>query len=176
MASDLLFTSRQVAFLGEVTVSGTTALEAATNPILTSPFVIQRVVARVTTATTVAASEMTLTWRPTPGSATGAITLGTFSVPVAAIQSILAWDFMKSDGSETVVGAAGALGGYGYGGSKRFEGADLNIAGPGGALHLVSDGGATAGALDFFIEALTLPFSGPIITNRPVTQLAATVS
>jgi hypothetical protein len=176
MASDLLFTSRQVAFLGAVTVSGTTALEANTNPILTSPFVIQRVLARVTTALTTNPAAMTFKWRPTPGSASGEITLGTFSIPVSSINALFAWDFMRSEGSETVVGAAGALGGYGYGGSIRYEGADLNIVGPGGGFHLVSDGGPGAGAVDFFIEALTLPFSGPVITDRPVTQLNAVVT
>ena len=176
MASDLLFTSRQVSFLGAVTVSGTTALEANTNPILTSPFVIQRVVARITTATTDAASAMTFKWRPTPGSATNEITLGTFSIPVAAINALFAWDFMKSAGTTTVIGAASDTSGYGYGGANRFEGADLNIGGPGGSLHLVSDGGAVAGVVGFWVEVLTLPFSGANVATARVTQLAATVT
>lgn len=170
-----LYTARQPVFLGAVTVSGTTALEANTNDVSPSPFIVKRVVARVTTGVTAAAAAMTLTWRPTPGSATGAITIGTFSIPVAAANALFAWDMIVEGGSTTTIGAASDTSGYGMGGSSRYEAEDFatKIVGPGGGFHLVSDGASSAGVCDFWVEALTLPFSGSYVSD--VTQLAATI-
>src|SRR5262252_4226174 len=59
------------------------AFVAASRAYPSTPSMVRRLWATVTTVISTAASVITFTYRPTPGSATGQVTLGTLTVPLA---------------------------------------------------------------------------------------------
>jgi hypothetical protein len=96
---------------------------------------------------------VTVTWRPTPGSATGAVTLGTFVVPASvAAGARLTYSLNRNAESTATIGAAAPTGVYGIGGSFRYPGDALPVCGPGGEFLFSDSGSSTAGQYNIWIE------------------------
>jgi hypothetical protein len=167
--------SRVEMYLGTLDISGTNNLDNEAADFMASPVLLKRLYFQVTTAVTGASSALTVTWRPTPGSATDAVALGTVTFPVASVDTQHNADMYASEGDTTVVNAGGQTSQYGIGGVTTYTAeADL-VCGPGGELRIASDGGASAGVVAVWAEVMSLPFSGANVIDRPVAELTVSV-
>lgn len=95
----------------------TSGANAATKVVGSQPVIIRGLWATVTTAVTTATATLTFSSRPTPGSASGATTLGTLAITVGAVGR----QFYKNITPVKVM--------------------------PGSEIHVVSDGGGDAGVV-----------------------------
>lgn len=135
-------------------LSAATDAEREDLDFLAAPFIVRKILYQVEVAVTGTASEVTATWRPTPGSATDARTIAIFAVPVSAIDEVGVVDLNENPKAEVVVGAGGPSSTFGIAGSNRNEGVAIEdmINGFGGSVHMVSDAGATAGSVKVWLE------------------------
>jgi len=135
--------------------------------------VVKRVLMHVVETFSAHDEVVTLQWRPTPGSATGEIDLGVYTIPA----STTAADFLVADfnanpnTSETSIIAASQYTQGGIGGSGSVaSGADV-VFGPGGEFQLSDVGSGTAGQVNVYLEVeLHNLENGP----QTITYLTAT--
>lgn len=152
---------RNSMYVGSITVSGANTATTEVEPGLATPFAVRRVFMNVTTAVTGGAAEITVKWRPTPGS--GAYTtLANFDIPVSAENTQLEFNVERQSNTTTTAytGYANSSGdqpGTGYRlGSNVLNTADgLTVVGPGGELAVTSDGNPDAGVVGFWVEVET---------------------
>ena len=140
------FGTRKVEALGTFTVSGVNTIEF----IAGQPAKIHRVVFVYTTANTTAGSVVTARTRITPGSDTGATTLGTFTTGITkAIGTAETVQFgQPGDTDGTAVTGAPGIGGQ----TTYVATPDLPSLRTGDSFALTSDGAGTAGIVDVFVE------------------------
>ena len=114
---------------------------------------------------------VTLKWRPTPGSSTGSVDLGTFVVPadITAGTRARADFYMPAVNTATTVQSASPTAGYGIGGVLRTVGDTDVVFGPGGEFVLSDVGSSTAGQYNVWLEVERLGWSKAAAT---VTALA----
>lgn len=112
-------------------------------------------------------------WRPDEGSATGEVTLATFTIPAgSAGDKFQVPVFRKAPSAATEIDAPGGSGGLA--GSERFVGNLNDIIGPGGALVWDDDGASASGTADIWAEVLIHGFAGPQLNsdNQDVSELS----
>lgn len=174
MIQNIPLGQRRSAYLGSLDISGANNLDNEVSDVLASPFIVKRVFLQVTTAATGAtSSQLTVTWRPTPGSATGALTIGVITVPAIAVDLKANADMYQSVGDSTVISAGGQTSQYGIGGQKTYDTQEDIICGPGGEIRVASDGGLDAGVVGVWVEVMPLPFNGAEVED--VTELTVSV-
>lgn len=167
---------RQSVFYGAIAdLSGTTPTDSVDDDILATPFILRRVLARVTTGITVTPTVITVQWRPTPGTGTFT-TLATFTLPVAAANAYFEFNTERQDNTNTEVETAYEnptgdqppdASPYLIGEQRRDSADGVTLVGPGGELRVVGDGAATAGAADFWLEIETRATAG-VLPNTNV--------
>lgn len=109
----------------------------------TVPVKLVRVVVVVTTGVTVAAETITVQRRPIAGTAANQVTLGAFTVPIAAAGSVF-----------------------------YFEDFDLAEINPGEDLTVASSGASTAGAAHIGVELIEDPFVGSRVAGATLAAAA----
>lgn len=157
---------RQSVFYGAIAdLSGTTPTDSVDDDILAKPFVLRRVLARVTTGITVSPTVITVQWRPTPGTGTFT-TLATFTLPVAAANAYFEFNVEREDHTATETsgfpGQPSDASAYLIGEQRRDTADGVTLVGPGGELRIVGDGAASAGAADFWLEVETRATAGEL--------------
>lgn len=151
----------RIDFAGANTVSGanTTVLQPG------GPIDVKRVVAVVTTATTVAPAVISFGVRDADGG--NSVTMGSFAIPVSAADAVIQAEVADQGAGNTSTGADGsAVNGEPWG---------IIQVNPGQEFFLTSDAGATAGAVDFYVEYIVQGFSGERVAaavEAAVTRVA----
>lgn len=114
---------------------------------------------------------ITLKWRPTPGSATGSVDCGTFTVPsgITAGTRARADFYQPAVNTATTVQSASPTSGYGIGGVLRNVGDSDVIIGPGGEFLLSDVGSSTAGQYNVWLRVERLSWANAAAT---ITALA----
>jgi hypothetical protein len=165
---------RQQVFAGAVTVSGTTPLLVSNLDVLQGVFALMRVLVRVTTSVTVAPAGILVDWREDPG--TGAFTnIASFEVPIATADAYIEHNVERSPNTTAEAHTSQPTDSVGFliGSQLRNLAAGLPQVGPGGEIQIISDGLATAGAADFWLDILRLPVAGTL-PSTIVTRAVAT--
>lgn len=108
---------------------------------------------------------VTLKWRPTPGSATDEVTVGTYVVPasVTAGSRLYRNFYDQNVTTATTVGAGGEDSQYGLGGSTMYAGDEDVIIGPGGEFELEDAGSSTAGQYNVWLNVEFLSMENAVV-------------
>lgn len=161
---------RQSAYLGAVTLSGTTAVDSEVLPVLATPLVLRRAFFNVTTGVTVAPGTITFQWRPTPGTGTF-VTLGVVTIPIAAADSQFEYNFERADHTDTEVETAydnptgdqpPDASPYLIGEQRRDDADGVTLIGPGGEFRILPGGQSTAGVVGVWGEFETRATAGTL--------------
>lgn len=151
--------NRQMVFISAVDASGVGDV-AVENVDLTGMcwFPIRAVLQITETVAGTGSDDITvaLKWRPTPGSASGAVTFGTFTVADGLAADTTHYvNLLNQPGTSTSVVSAGATTGGGIGGSTRYEAKDESTFhfGPGGDLQVdITIADNNAGIFNLWLE------------------------
>lgn len=151
----------QIVFLGFHDPSGATGplygaddlatADTQAGAIFGAPCVVRKVFCHVIEAFD-AAEVVTLQWRPTPGSATGEVDIGTYTIPISSIGARLVADFYQAAAPADVTIGTGGVNQYGIAGSFRQEANADVMVGPGGEWQLSDVGSSTAGQCNVWLE------------------------
>lgn len=152
------YENRQMVYIGQVDASGVGDVAFEQADLTGMSWFPIRAVFQVTE--TVAGTDsdditVALKWRPTPGSATGAVTFGTVTiVDGTAADAILEANLLDQPGTTTAVQAAGLTSG-GIGGENRYTTTDESTFhfGPGGDVQVdITIADNNAGIFELWLE------------------------
>lgn len=134
-----------------------------------APMIVRGVFLHVIETQSAHIETITLQWRPTPGSATGEVDLGTYVVPADTTAGTRLYKNFYTANPSAAATTIGSSEEYGIAGSARYVGGTDQIVGPGGEFQLSDVGSSTAGQYNVWLEVEFLSMENAAAT---VTTMA----